>query len=354
VAELLEHVAQRRGINLEILADRGDHRSIVDKVGEPWTSYNYRLFARDTSRQQALWWLLHTPVAERFWPDVDVVHCTGESYVPVKKAKLIVTLHEAAYFDNGAHARSLSNYTQEMKWRMLYATLSRRADLFHTVSHFSAERLATIFPAIRTRLRVVHNGVSRCFFEPPDLAGDEFLRRTGLKDKRYVFVPNGLQFRKNAELILKGWPRLKEAIPDLKLVVGGHSAPHYVAQAAAIGDSIIVTGFIEDNILPALYHSAQTLWFPSRYEGFGLPVLEAMACGAPVVSSNSSAIPEVSGQAAILVDPNSVDDNIEAIRAIVYDSRLQASMRAKGLERASCFSWAKSAERLHELYASLT
>ena len=167
-------------------------------------------------------------------------------------------------------------------------------------------------------------------------------------------MPNGLHFRKNAELVLQGWPSIKEAIPDLKLVVAGHSAPHYVAQAKAIGDSIIVTGFLEDSELAALYRSAQTIWFPSRYEGFGLPVLEAMACGAPVVASNCSSIPEVSGQAAILVDPNSVNDNIEAIRAVVNDSRLQESMRAKGFQWASGFTWAKSAEQLHELYASIT
>src|SRR5664279_351405 len=158
--QLTEHLARRQGVNIRILADQSDHRSVIDKLGEPWTSFPYHLFKSDTSIQQRQWLLMHKPQAEKYWPETEIVHCTGESYVPKSKARLVVTVHDAAYFEKDAHQRSLSTLGQSLRWRILYATLSRTADVFHTVSNFSAERLGTVFPSIRSRLRVIHNAVS--------------------------------------------------------------------------------------------------------------------------------------------------------------------------------------------------
>jgi hypothetical protein len=101
--ELTEHVVRREGVNVHILADQADHRAVIEKMGEPWTSFQYHLFTRDTSRQQALWLLLHRRVAEHYWPDAQIVHCTGESYVPTSRSRVVVTVHDAAYFEPDAH-----------------------------------------------------------------------------------------------------------------------------------------------------------------------------------------------------------------------------------------------------------
>jgi glycosyltransferase involved in cell wall biosynthesis len=351
--ELVEHVARREEANVHLLADRADYDIVTPKVGPPWTTLPCHLFSSDTSVQQAKWLMLHSPAAERFWPEVQIVHCTGESYVPTGRSRLVVTAHDAGYFDRGAHQRGLSTLKQSMKWRMLFATLSRTVDVFHTVSNFSAQRLGAAFPDIGSRIRVVYNAVTPLFFNPLDQSTEQILSRLNLKGRRYVLLPGGLSYRKNAELVLKAWPILRERVRDLTLVVASHSQKEYLAQAKNMSDSVVLTGFVEDNELRALYHGAQTVWIPSRYEGFGLPVLEAMACGAPVIASNTTSIPEIAGDAAVLVSPDSVHENVEAIVSVVNDGRLRANMRKQGKRHAASFTWAASAKKLCEIYAEL-
>lgn len=350
--QLTENVARRDQVNMHILADQADHRSIVPQVGSPWTTFPYHLFASDTSQQQARWLLTHRPKAEQFWPHAQIVHCTGESYVPTSSSRLVVTVHDAAYFERSAHRRSLASVKQQLKWRLLFATLSRRVDIFHTVSQFSADRLATFFPAMRNRLRVIHNAVTQRFFWPVNAAGEEFLVRHRLNGKRFVLVPGGLHYRKNADLIVRAWPILQQRVSDLNLVVSGHCDPELLARAQGL-KGLQLTGFVDDDQLAALYHAAQVVWFPSRYEGFGLPVLEAMACGTAVVASNSSSIPEIAGKDALLVDPNSVAENIDALESILTDSCLRERLRSQGRKRAAEFTWTRAAAQLHELYSRL-
>jgi glycosyltransferase involved in cell wall biosynthesis len=110
-------------------------------------------------------------------------------------------------------------------------------------------------------------------------------------------------------------------------------------------------GVVPEAKLPSLYRGAEALIFPSLYEGFGLPILEAMACGIPVVTSNTTAMPEVAGEAALLVDPNSVEQISMAMEKLVSDSSLREQLRDKGITRAARFSWASTADRVHKLLA---
>jgi glycosyltransferase involved in cell wall biosynthesis len=183
-------------------------------------------------------------------------------------------------------------------------------------------------------------------------AGEAFLARQNLVGRRYVLVPGGLHYRKNAELILRAWPILNERMRDLTLVVSGHCEPELAARAQTL-KSVHLTGFVDDDELCALYHAAQAVWFPTRYEGFGLPVVEAMACGTAVVSSNSTSIPEIAGKDAILVNPNSLDENVDALESVLNDSQLRQHLTAQGRARAAQFTWPRAAAQLHELYASL-
>lgn len=344
--QLTEHLAQRGDVRLRILADASDHARILPLVGAPWNRFDYSLFDADTSRQQARWLALNTPAAENFWPEADVVYCTAESYVPVRKARLAVTLHDAAYFEPDAHARDLAFWKQSLKWRFLYAKLDRNADLFHTVSQFSADRLAHFFPSIRTRLRVVHNAVSPHFFAPVTEAGRDYLCSQHLDATQLLLVPGGLHYRKNAEMILSTAPALLELFPALTIAVVNHSNPVYSARSAALGPRFRLLGFVSDEALRALYGAAAAVWFPSRYEGFGLPVVEAMACGAPVVASRASSLPEIAGDAALLVDPGHAEAHIDALGSILSDPRTAAELSARGRDRAGGFTWTAGANAM--------
>ena len=351
--QLTEHLALRGDISLRILADRGDYDRILPKVGAPWSTYDFSLFDSDTSKQQARWFLLNRPAAQAFWPEAEIVHCTAESYVPKGKARLAVTVHDAAYFENHAHCPDRAFRTQKLKWQFLYKKLARTADLFHVVSQFSADRLAHYFPAIQSRLKVVHNAVTPHFFEPVTAEGRAYMTEVGLNGKPYLLVPGGLHFRKNADLILQAWPVLRDLHPDLTLAIVNHSNPTYVSRLNALGGQVCIVGFVSDAALKALYSGAQAVWFPSRYEGFGLPVVEAMACGTPVITSQASSLPEIGGEAALYADPAAWKSHVEAIDGVLSDSTLRCRLSLLGRQRAAKFTWPVAAAQLKGHFEAL-
>lgn len=351
--QITEHLVQIPEDTLHVLADPADYRKVVHKVGPPWTEFSYHFFDKETSIQQARWALTDTPTAEEYWPEAQIIYCTNESYVPARRARLVVTLHDAALFEEGALPRNWRFFKQRLKKRYLCHILSQKADLIHTVSNFSAERIAHYFPAIRSRLRVVHNGVAPRFFLPTSAEGDTVLRESRLVDRRFILLPGGLHHRKNAALVLAAWPIVHKLHPDLRLVVAGVNDPSCAIAARALGDSVTLAGFVSDEALCSLYHAAQLVWFPSLYEGFGIPVLEAMACGTAVVTSNSTSIPEIAGNAALLVSPGRAAEHVEAINSLLKDSRLREDLVQRGKARAQQFTWPKSVAQLRRDFLSL-
>jgi glycosyltransferase involved in cell wall biosynthesis len=354
VRNIIEQLQLLGQDEIRILADRADHKDIIPKVGKPWSDYRYLEFGLDTSWQQALWIATDRPRAERWWPEAEVLYCPSESYVPTKRAKSVVTLHDASYFEPSALPRDSGFARQKAKWQILYRKLERKVDMFHTVSRFSAERIAHFFPAMRDRLRVVHNGVTERFFLPPNAAGEAEIARLGLTGRPFILLSGGLSYRKNADVALAAWPRLRAMHPDLMLVVPGHCDPIYIEQAKALGPSILMAGYVSDDTLCSLYHAARLVWFPSLYEGFGIPVAEAMACGAALVASASSSIPEVAGDAALLVDPALAERHVEALDSLLIDESARAALAARGLERGRRFTWKESAVTLRGHLSELT
>lgn len=351
--EMTDHLAQMPGIHVEVLADPGDHEQVIDKVGEPWTSYRYHFMKHETSRQQALWYLLNRPAAEDYWPDVDLVYCTAESYVPVRRARLAVSCHDSQHFEQGAHKLSVWLLKQRFKWKLLFDRLAAKADMFHMISQFAADRTAHFFPAIKDRLRVVPNAASESFFNPPTSKGQRVLDELGVVSRPYILVPGGLHHRKNADLILAAWPLIHQKMPDLALVVINHSDPAYLDRAKSLSPSLILGGYQEEQQLVALYNAAQLVWFPTRYDGFGMPVIEAMACGAPVVSSCTSAIPEIAGNAATLLSPDDTVAHVDAICGLLEDETARETFSQLGRKRAQNYRWSNSARLMAEHFRAI-
>jgi glycosyltransferase involved in cell wall biosynthesis len=177
--------------------------------------------------------------------------------------------------------------------------------------------------------------------------------RHGIHDRPYVHLPGGLNFRKNAALVLEAWPLIAREAPDAVLVITGHVGPAYHATAERLGSSVRLLGFTTDEELARVYHGAQLTWFPSRYEGFGLPVLESMACGTPVISSNNSAVPEIAQGHAVLLPIDSVNAHRDAVLGLLADQRQRAAMRAAGLAHAAQFTWSRAGQQLSQLFREL-
>ncbi len=172
---------------------------------------------------------------------------------------------------------------------------------------------------------------------------------------RYILSVGSLEPGKNRGRLIRAYARLSTGGVDCPVVIAGQPAWRYegdlaLARRLGLGDQVRFLGYVPNVDLPALYSGATLFAFPSLYEGFGLPVLEAMACGTPVVTSNGSALAEVAGDAAVLVDPRDVDAIAKAMDQLLCDETLRADLRARGLERAKQFSWERTARETLSVY----
>lgn len=249
----------------------------------------------------------------------------------------IATLHDAAVFDHP------ENYTAvfTLWYRRLFRHLARRAQFVLTVSEFSRGRLQERLHPGAERILVLHNG---CDHLRRVQADDSVLERFGLQDRRFLLAVGVANRTKNIDALVAAYARLSAA-PDQKLVlVGGHNS-HVFAGSAPQADppGVVRTGSVDDASLKALYRHATALVFPSLYEGFGLPALEAMDCGCPVATSHTPAAMEVCGNAALFFDPHSIDDIAAALEKLVGDDLLRARLRAAGRTQSAQFQWSHAA-----------
>jgi glycosyltransferase involved in cell wall biosynthesis len=238
--------------------------------------------------------------------------------------------------------------------------LAPYADLTFTASESERHELLNRTTMDPARVVVIHHGVDHdrfCVSPDSDAARDDIRSRFGIEG-RFVLCVSNFQRKKNTERLVEAFGQLARTHRDVQLVLAGWHTARFQLVRDLIRDlglerSVRVLGHVPDDVLPALYTSADVFALPSLHEGFGLPVLEAMACGTPVLASNVYALPEVCGDAAVLVDPYSVDAIAEGLLGILEDTERAAELRDRGLERASQFTWRRSAERHLEAYERL-
>jgi glycosyltransferase involved in cell wall biosynthesis len=203
------------------------------------------------------------------------------------------------------------------------------------------------------KIVVTHNAADAHFAPPAPAALDAFRRRMGLPERFILFVGT-LEPRKNLPTLLDAYARIARST-DAPLIIGGGKGWLYdeifaKAESLDLGDRVRFAGYIDGNDLPLWYAAATVFTLPSLYEGFGMPLLEAMACGTPVVTTTSSSLPEVVGDAGLTVPPTDADALGGALLRLLDDAELRAELREQGLRRARRFSWRATAERTLAAY----
>jgi glycosyltransferase involved in cell wall biosynthesis len=252
-------------------------------------------------------------------------------------------------------------FPRAVAWYMRWLTgwSVRRADCVLTVSEFSRQELLHYHAVDEGKVIAIHNGVAAEFHPAPNrttMAVDqETLSRYGVTQP-YILALGNIHPRKNLTRLLDAYVRLRQQDPSVPPMVwaGLERWGSGELLERARGAGILLTGFIDQRDLPTLYRQAKMLIYPSLYEGFGLPPVEAMACGTPVITSNTTSLPEVVGEAALLVDPTDVEAIAAAMRRLLGDVALGHNLRQKGLERAKAFSWQQTARRLVQQLERLT
>jgi glycosyltransferase involved in cell wall biosynthesis len=268
---------------------------------------------------------------------IDVYHSPNYTLPLNLPCAGVVTVHDLAFMEPNFHKTRLRLYL-----RLLTGISLRRAAKIIAVSEYTKHQIEQRFPRVRGRVSVVYSGLQPRFLAPQDSGHRLHLRP-------YVLFVGSVEPRKNLPRLVRAWERAVTAnnLPH-DLVLCGPIGWRYDASLNAIQNSplrerIHQVGFVPETDLPHWYAGADLLLYPSLDEGFGFPVLEAMAAGTPVVSSDCSAIPEVAGDAAVLVNPKSVNAIADAITSVLTDQRLASDLIDRGRERASRFTWESAA-----------
>jgi glycosyltransferase involved in cell wall biosynthesis len=268
----------------------------------------------------------------------------------------IVTIHDLWLARHPEYSKKM--FGQRASSRRARAT-AHRARAVVTVSRFSAEEIISLYEMPPERVVVIHNGVGEDFRPVKDDQAMMLLsRKLDLPSAGFILFVGGADPRKNHRIFLQAVSSTVPALRGRAVVLVGDAVHPFgdyreTASRLRVASHVRYPGRMNRNELRLLYSYADVFVFPSLYEGFGMPVLEAMACGAPVITSATSALPEVAGQAAVLVNPEDADALSRAMAEVLEDRQKREQLRALGMARAKTFTWRDAAAQTHALYRRL-
>ncbi|HSN75336.1 MAG TPA: glycosyltransferase family 1 protein, partial [Anaerolineae bacterium] len=284
---------------------------------------------------------------------LDLLHGTVNVNPALALCPSVVTVHDLSFMRYPqAFPPPQRAYLQSQVRRSL-----RAARRVIAVSQATKQDVVELFGVPAGRIDVVYNGVDACFCPAPTEQVEAFRRQQSLPE-RYVLHLGTLEPRKNLVRLVQAFAQVKAhdpGQPPVKLVLAGGKGWSYdaiFAEVARLGleQEVVLPGYIADEELAWWYRAAAVFAYPSLLEGFGLPVLEAMACGTPTITSALSSLPEVAGDAALLVDPTSVDALAAALLRLLDDIALAGELRTRGLAQATRFSWSRTAQETAAVY----
>jgi glycosyltransferase involved in cell wall biosynthesis len=347
IREVVGRLLKDESIDTDLFVENSLAGSMLPSLPKAWRKSSRTTFSWSGGLLRRLWSTISWPSYETLGGSADWVYLPADSYLPTRCARLAATVHDVYRLDastlDGNH--SVSPYNR-FRRRLLIGKIASHADAILTVSEFTAERIRHHFDVPARRLHVVYNGIEDSFFQSPDESQWSGLRkRVGVRTP-FVTSVGGLKPKKNASGLIEAWQRVESARPDWQLVLVGHNAPGWIERAGEKLDNVVIAQDLTDEELSLLLAQSHLQFLPSWYEGFGMPALEALATGTPVVLSDIPAFREVVGDLGVYVDPTRPQQMADAIIASVEDDALHKRVQERGPAEARSYTWDACAERV--------
>lgn len=294
----------------------------------------------------------------------DILHCTSNTAPISTSIPLVVTLHDIIYLESVSILKKGGTWYQKMGnmyRRYVVPKVVKKSRKIITVSHFEKNRIKGFFgfPETDQRLVAVYNGVSDYFKPIQDVAELKRVKEKYHLPDKFAFFLGNTDPKKNTKGVLKAFSDyLKSGNEPLELVMLDYEKSALNSLLSEIGDNDLIkhihlTGYVVNTDLPAIYSQCAVFLYPSLRESFGIPMLEAMRCGCPVITSNTSSMPEVSGGAAYIIDPFKPTEITEAMIRVMTDENLRLKLINSGLVQASKFSWRAMAHEVLNIYKEI-
>lgn len=327
-----------------------DREDVHDELGT-WPNLTKRVVRVPS---YPLWEQIGLPLA--MWRDgVDLAHFTSSTGPLLWRGRSVVTLHDVIFMKPPFSASGTWYQRLGAVYRRLVVpTVAQRASAVITVSHYEKDQILAALPLAEQAVRVVHNGVGGPFLQDGDapcaIAGGPVV-----PERYFLFLGNEAP-KKNTRRVLQAWADTVRGAPEAPDLVVVELTAERIGQllaelgAADLAPRVHCPGYVRHDGLRALYAGAEAFLYPSLVESFGLPVLEAMACGTPVITSNVTSMPEVAADAALLVDPTDHEALARAMQELMASAALRNDLRDRGLRRARTFSWSEVAARTATVY----
>jgi glycosyltransferase involved in cell wall biosynthesis len=346
VRNLVGQLARQCGNETYGLVCRPEDAAFVRGLGPQFTPIVARAGHYSASEQVAIPWLVHQA-------DADVFHAPHYVLSPLTRCPTVVTIHDCIHLRFPQYLPNRAGVAYA-KWMMHSA--AKRARRILTVSQASKDDILSYLRVPADKVDVIYNALDERLAAAPTSDDLARVRERFLLTAPFVLYAGNIKPHKNLDRLIEAFATMREQVPgELKLLIIGDEISKYqnlrrLVHRLQLHQHVRFLGFVPDATLSALYRMASVFVFPSLYEGFGLPPLEAMASGAPVVTSNISSLPEVVGDAALLIDPLDANAIADAMRRILTDDTLRTSLIARGYERARTFSWERSVARIRQTY----
>jgi glycosyltransferase involved in cell wall biosynthesis len=367
----IQRIFRKKKYGIEIAAIE-----LIKKLIELEPNNNYVIFAKDDEDRNCLQKAENVKVKAlggKFFVDfeqfflpiaarkeqIDILHCTGNTAPFFSSVPIVQTLHDVIFMDEISDKDTFYQRFGNHYRRRIVPLVTPKSEVVITVSEYEKDRIVSRLGIDPHRVHVVHNGINeKQFFQRKVTDYDSLKVKYNLPEEYILFLGN-TSYRKNSARVLEAYVKYTQQTKNpLPLVTPGLTKNYIAHKLSALKypfdkSKFITPGYIADEDLPSIYGLCKVFLFPSLSEGFGMPVIEAMACGSPVITSNVTSMPEISGKAALLVDPLKTSAITEALLSLTENETLRQQKIREGLVNARRFNWSNSAAKVLGLYESV-